>query len=170
MGGLISGMAIGYAFVPGLKKKDDPIMENILIAVLSVVIVIGSAFVCKSITPFEIKKYDESMSEFASTEQMALQAFNMPQDTPRSRLLYEIEHRSIYYWKENIKLINKADSLYLPDAVHERNKKILRYCKLRLEHSLVVLRAIEEDTNKYQTQIEDLNQKIEAIVSELTGK
>lgn len=170
LGGLISGMAIGYAFVPGLKKKDDPIMENILIAVLSVVIVIGSAFVCKSITPFEIKKYDESMSEFASTEQMALQAFNMPQDTPRSRLLYEIEHRSIYYWKENIKLINKADSLYLPDAVHERNKKILRYCKLRLEHSLVVLRAIEEDTNKYQTQIEDLNQKIEAIVSELTGK
>lgn len=170
LGGLLSGMVIGYAFVPGLKKKDDPVMDNILIAVLSVVIVIGSAFIYKSITPFDIKQYEKGMNEFASTEQMALQAFTMPDDTPRARLLYELEHRSIYYWNENIRLINDLDRLYLPEPVHQRNKKVLHYCKLRVEHSQVVLRAIAEDTDIYKTQIEGLNRKIEAIVSELTGK
>lgn len=170
LGGLLSGMVIGYAFVPGLKKKDDPVMENILIAVLSIVIIVGSAFVYKSITPFEIKQYNTGMHEFASTEQMALQAFKMPENTPRGRLLYELEHRSIYYWNENIKLVNNLDRLYLPEPLHERNKKILRYCQLRVEHSQVVFRAVTEDTDIYRSQIEDLNRRIEAIVSELTGK
>lgn len=169
IGGLLSGLVIGYAFFPGLKKNDDPIMDHLLVAVLSVLVLLGSSFVYKSIKPYEVSRYEERMKEFAQTEMMALEMFKLPDNTPRSRLLYEIEYRGIYYWNENLKLIEEADRLYLPEVIHARNKNIMEYCKLRIEHCNVLYRAVEENTDQYKTQIELLNKKIETMINRLGG-
>ncbi|MBL7969567.1 MAG: rhomboid family intramembrane serine protease [Prolixibacteraceae bacterium] len=169
LGGLLSGIVIGYAFVPGLKKKDDQVMDSILVAVLTVLVLLGSSLVYKNIKPYEVSRYDERMKEFAQTEMEALEIYNLPEGTPNSRLLYEIEYRGIYYWNENLKLVEEVDRLYLPEVIHQRNEKLRQYCKLRLEHCTVLFHAVKENTNNYQTQLELLNKKIEALINELKG-
>ncbi len=170
IGGLVSGIILGYTFIPSIKKSDDPILESALIGIVIFGIAIGSAFFIRNIRPYEIKEYDKGMQEFATWEKMALGFYQLPPDTPRSRMLYEVGTNSVYYWQVNEKLINELDRLYLPQAVHERNQKLLNYCQLRIQFCRVLYKAIDEETNTYGTLIDELNQKIEASLNDLTGE
>jgi rhomboid protease GluP len=170
LGGLISGIVIGYAFVPSLKKNDDSKFKYALIAIFSVIIIFVSAMVYKNIAPYELTKYEARMKEFVAYESMALEMYKMPENTTNERLLNEIKTRSLYYWEANIKLLNEVDLLNLPNAFHEKNKKLLHYCELRVNSCNLIYKAIEEDTENYKAQIEEINKQIEAIINELTGK
>lgn len=170
LGGLISGIVIGYTFIPSLKRNEDLKLKYTLVAILSAVIIFASTLVYSNITSYDFTKYDAKMKEFVACESMALEMFKMPENTSDEVLLKEIKTRSLYYWKENIKLISEAELLNLPRSIHERNKKMLKYCELRVSNCKLFCKAIEENTDIYQTQIEDSNRQIESIISELTGK
>lgn len=167
IGGLISGIIIGYSFVPSIKDKENVKFKYFIIAILSAFIFLTSSRVYKNITYFELTKYDEGMKEFVTLESMALEMFKMPEDTPNEVILHEIETRSLYYWDKNIKLINELDRLNLPELIHEKNKKLLKYCELRVEICHLIYNAIEEDTEKYKPQIENLSKQINIIINEL---
>lgn len=170
IGGLLSGLLIGYSFVPGLKRSDNSNFKYILTAGLSVVFLIGSVLVYKNIAPYEIDKYESKMKEFALKESMALEIYRMSEGTPKEEILREINTRSIYYWNENLTVIKEMDLLNIPDELHVRNKKLTTYCKLRIKSCELISRAVDEDTDKYKEQIDDNDKLIEAIITELTGK
>lgn len=170
IGGLVSGILIGYSFYPSLKNEDDKKLKHGLVIAFSIIIVIISSIVYSNITPFEIEKYDKKMKDFVACESMALEMYKMGDNVPDERLLHEVKTRSIYYWEKNIKLINEVEQLYLPTPVHERNKVLLHYCELRLKSCELICKLLEEQNNIYESQLEDINKEIEKIVKELTGK
>jgi hypothetical protein len=55
----------------------------------------------------------------------------------------------------------------LPDKIDEKNKKLLKYCELRVNNCELFCKAIEEKTDIYRTQIEDSNKQIESIINQL---
>lgn len=169
IGGLLSGLVIGYAFVPSLKQFENKAIKFSTIGALTVVLLISSFTVYKSL-PNDIAKYDVKMKEFVSMESMALEVYNLPEGTPNEKILSEIKDRGLYYWNENIKLIDGFKDLDLPLPIRARNTKLKEYCELRIKSYELIYKAIEEDTDKYQNEINEYNQKIEKIISELTGK
>ena len=169
IGGLISGLIIGYAFIPSLKKSDNSALKFLTIGVLSLVLLVSSIAVCKSL-PNDIGKYDEKMKEFVAMESMALEVFSLPAYTPNEKILYELKDRGIYYWNENLKLIESFKELDLPKPIKERNAKLKEYCELRVKSYELYYKSISEDTDQYETEINDYNNKIEMIIKELTGK
>jgi rhomboid protease GluP len=110
------------------------------------------------------------MKEFASKESMALEMYKIPEGTSKENILREIDTRSIYYWNENLKVVKEMDLLNIPDELHERNKKLTEYCELRIKACELISRAVDEDTDKYKGQIEDVNKQIESIITELNGQ
>jgi rhomboid protease GluP len=168
IGGLISGLIIGYAFVPSLKKHDNAILKSLTIGILSVILLISSFTVYKSL-PNDIGKYNEKMNTFIAMESMALEVFSLPGGTPTEKILYELKDRGIYYWNENLKLIESLNDLDLPQPIKERNVKLKEYCELRIKSYELYYKAISENTDKYQMEINDYNNKIETIIKELTG-
>ncbi len=167
IGGLISGLIIGYAYVPGLKKPESVKINYGTIGLLSI-LVLASSFMLDRTLPNDIARYDEGMQKFASMESMALEVYNLPENTPREKLLTEIKERGIYYWNENIKLIDSFVELDLPDEIIIRNKKLREYCELRIKSYEVIYKAIDEDTDRYREEIDDYIRKIETIISDLT--
>ena len=85
-------------------------------------------------------------------------------------LLYEIKERGIYYWNENINLLNDLDKLNLPDAIHERNKELLDYCDLRIKSYNCIYNQVEQNTDIYQDSIQYYDKQIEVIIDRLKGK
>lgn len=170
IGGLISGIVIGYSFVPSLKRKADLKIKYAIITALSAIIIFASTLVYKNIAPYEFAKYDDKIKEFVVFESMAMEMYKMPENTSDEKFLHEIKTRSLYYWNENIKLINEVDLLNLPEPVHERNKKLLEYCEIRVKSCNLIYKAVEEKTDNYRIQIEDLNSQIEAIINKLSEK
>ncbi|MCL2131504.1 MAG: rhomboid family intramembrane serine protease [Lentimicrobiaceae bacterium] len=167
IGGLISGLMIGYAFVPSLKKNDNLALKLLTIGILSVVLLVFSFAVCKSLQN-DIGKYYKKMEEFDAMQSMAVEVFYLSEDTPKEKILYELKERGIYYWNENIKLLESLNDLNLPQSIRERNAKLKEYCELRIKSYELYYKATSEETDRYEMEINDYNNKIEAIVKELT--
>jgi rhomboid protease GluP len=188
IGGLISGLIIGYGLYPSLKKRTEEYQEydfkKISILVLSVIILFSCYLVYiqipadvekkflteKDMEKYDIAKYNAKMKEFASTESMAMEAFYMPKETSKEQLLNEIKNRGIYYWNDNIQLVNEVETFNLPLSLHKRNKLLLEYCNLRIKCYELMYKKVENETDLLDSQINVYNTKIDSIVSLISGK
>lgn len=166
IGGLISGLIIGYSYYPSLIKPNK-ILKPITIGILVVVFSISSFAIVKNTTS-DIGKYDKDMQEFVMLEQKALGIYRLPQNTNDEQILFEIKNNGIKSWEESLKLIEKADAYDLPDALHLKNARLKEYCQLRLKSYKAIQNALEEKTSKYDNEINGYNMEIEKIINELT--
>ena len=82
------------------------------------------------------------MKDFIEMEKLALEIYSRANYEPKEDLLYNIKDRGIYYWNENINLINEVDKLNLHDEIHQRNSKIKLYCELRIKSFQLIYKAI----------------------------
>lgn len=169
IGGLLAGLIIGYAFVPSLKQHENRMVKFLTVGALSVALLVSSFTAYKSL-PNDIGKYEKEMKRFVVMESMALEVYKLPEGTPNEKLLSEIKEKGLYYWNENKKLIEGFKNLDLPLSIRTRNRQLEEYCELRIKSYELIYRAIEEDTDKYENEINEYNQKIEKLITELTGK
>ncbi len=165
IGGLISGLVIGYAYFPGLKKAKDIKLKYITIGILSVVILSVSVITYNQI-PNDIGKYESGMKEFSAMEEKAMEVYKLPENISNEKILSEVKN-GLHYWDESIKLLNELDRLNLPEEIHERNKKMLQYCDLRVKSYNLIYKTISENTNIYRQEIDECNNQIENIINEL---
>lgn len=168
IGGLLGGVAAGYAFVPSLKKSRSESIKLSTIGLLTAIVFASSFVVYKSL-PNDVGKYDSEIKRFISMEEMALEVFSLPEDTPKEKLLSEIKDKGLFYWRENLKLIDSFKELDLPLEIRERNLKLREYCELRIKSYELIYKTVDEDTDMYENEINEYNQKIEAVINALTG-
>lgn len=166
IGGLLSGLLIGYAFVPSLKKPEAKNIKYSTIGIVGVLILCSSFVVYKSI-PNDIQEYDNAMKKFVEMENLALDAYRITPETPKDQILTLLKDKGIYYWKENIKLLNKLDSLKLPNEFYERNKVLKHYCELRIKSYELIYKTISEKTKKYEVEITNYDAEIRAIITNM---
>lgn len=169
IGGLVGGLLIGYALIPGLKRPDN---KNFTFGTLGflAMLVIAFSFIVYQKLPNDVSIYDKKMDEFAAMESKALEVYNLPPDTPTDQLLSQIKDTGIYYWNENIKLINGFDKLELPAEIRTRNKILKNYCELRIKSYELIYKAIDEDSEQYKTQIEDYDKQIMEAIKKLNAE
>jgi rhomboid protease GluP len=167
IGGLISGIIIGYAFYPSLKKPGELRMELTTTLAL-ILVVVASGFLVYRSLPNNIVEYDRKMEEFARLESLALELYQLPANASDEQILKEINTRGIYYWNQCVDLISEADRSDLPEIIHLRNKKLLEYCNLRIKSYELITKAITEQTSFYDTQIEACVNDIETVIEELS--
>jgi rhomboid protease GluP len=166
IGGLVGGLVIGYAYIPSLQEDEDGTLKFGTVGGLVMLVFIFAFFAFKKI-PNDIGLYNEKMKHFTEMESMALEIFKLPPSTPNDKILSEIKNRGIYYWNENINLIDSFDNMNLPEGIKERNKLIKEYCELRIQSYQLLYVAIAENTNLYKPQLDSLNTKIEEKMSAL---
>lgn len=166
IGGLIGGLLVGYAFVPSLENNGNKRILSGTIAILSFFVLVASLTIYKKL-PNTALIYETNMKRFFAQEQMALEVYRMRPNT-KKELLHEIRTRVIYYWNENIDIIHELEQLDLPDLLQERNKQLLLYCKLRIEHYESVYNAISEDKlDQKKSQLEKQAKEIEDKITEI---
>ncbi len=166
LGGLISGVIIGYSFYPGLVKPK-PKLKYITIGLLTIFVALFSFLVSQNITS-DIAKYDKDMELFAELEQKALGVLQQPETATEQQILDEIQNNGIKNWEKSLILLENADKYDLPDVIHDRNAKLIEYCKLRIKSYNTMVKAITENTNKYDDEIKNYNSQIEKIIKELS--
>ena len=166
IGGLAAGIIMGYSFYPSLTKPRELNLKYLTVVLLTI-LVMSTSFIVYNQTPNDIGKYDEKMKEFAELESQALEVYNKDGNTTSEELLDELKDHGIYNWKESVKIIDEADKLDLPEELHSRNRKLIEYCQLRIDSYELLYKTIEENTDRYQSAIQDYNSKIESLIKEL---
>jgi rhomboid protease GluP len=170
IGGLLSGLIIGYALIPSLKRPNVFRLELNTILLLTLFIFFTSFMVYHK-TSHDFEKYDTEIKAFVRNESQALEIYSLPADITDDEAMYEIKDRGIYYWNENIKLITELDKLNLPEVLHERNATLKEYCELRIKCYELIYKGVQEgDKNKYEADIQPLSKRIEHIIKTLHGE
>jgi rhomboid protease GluP len=167
IGGLLSGIIIGYMFIPGLKRPHNGGLKTLPISIATSLVLISILIVYKKL-PNDIGKYDTLMKQFVINEQKALAILSQNGDgKTKRRMAYELKYEGVQIWDEEIKVISEAEKLDIPNKFHQRNKKLKQYCLLRIKSYNLIYKFIDENTYKYQPQIDSCNQQIVAILDDL---
>jgi rhomboid protease GluP len=167
IGGLVTGLVIGYAYYPSLYKPAAINIKYITVGLLSILILCTSFVVYHNI-PDDFAKYKVYMQEFADKEQLALTVFKLPLNTPKDEILIALNEKGIKNWQANLQIVNKMDQLDdMPPAIFGRSDKLRKYCKLRIKCYEYISKDIDENSTKYQVSIDSCNTQIEAIINDL---
>ena len=167
IGGLISGILIGYVFLPSIQKFNDVKIKFATITGTTLLVLLSSFFVFKNLNN-DIGKYEQAMERFGELEDKALMLYKLPNSSTDEDYLYEINTNGIKFWNESIVLLDSLSELSLPDHLQLKNKKLIEYCETRLKTYQLIYNAIKEETEIYNEEIDNLNSKIEAIIEELS--
>jgi rhomboid protease GluP len=165
IGGLIAGIIIGYAFVPSLKQKQNLRLKYATMAILTTILLISSAIIYNSL-PNDFAIYQSKLKKFIVIESMALKVYRLPKGTPQKEILSEIKDRDLYYWNEDLKLVESFKNLNLPPIIREKNRKLKEYSELRIKSYKLIYKDVKENTNKYLPQIKKYNREIEKLLNE----
>jgi len=166
VGGLLSGFIIGYLYYPSLSKADNKGLE-----VLSVMSIAFLTLICCAVTYYRIPNifatYEKKMKNFAIKESMALEVLQMPKNTAKDVLMSELKDRGIYYWNENIQVINSADSLDLPEPYKVHDNMLKKYCLLRIDSYNLLYNQLQDSTSVRSATIDSVNHEITQIIDDL---
>jgi len=166
IGGLISGLVIGYAYYFSLKDPAALKLKYVTIALLFIV-VFSTSFVVYHKMPNDYAKYDTYMKEFSTNEQEALSVFKMPSNASNSDILTALKDNGVNNWKKNLKVIDSIDKLDLPVVFRVRDDKLRQYCKLRITSYNYIAEDIATNSKKYRSAIDSCNTQLQALVDSL---
>jgi rhomboid protease GluP len=165
IGGLISGIVVGYAFYPGLVKQHQFFWQLLVSSVLGIMIFFLTVNTLKSL-PNDMGVYDRKMKQFTESENRALQVLKPEKTDTKEMILNKIKIQGIDLWERDLQLLNDVKNLDIPAQMKERNLKLAQYCRLRIEQYNLFYKDVEgsgTDTAK----IGEVNRKINQMISEL---
>jgi len=169
IGGLISGLIIGYAYYPSLKKPDLLNLKYITVIALLVATLTTSFVIYYQIPSDGIAEYETKMRDFAKKERTALAVFN-GEKRSESQMLLDIKDKGLVNWNEGLKLVNEADKLNIPQQLKDRNDTVKQYCLLQIKKYGLLYKALKENTLQYDKSIDACNDSIAAIIKSLNPK
>lgn len=195
VGGLISGLVVGFALYRSLVEPDETEIKYGTTAWLCIGAV-AIAAAANALTPVNSPKFEDDYSRYASEENygldesqidttplhdyrsemerfksmeaMALETYRLSPRLSKEDKLNEIKNRGIYYWNENIVLVKRVDEMALPERLHQRNKLLLEYCEWRIKACNLMYDAVETDTNPFNNGLDSCEARIAVLLAELS--
>jgi rhomboid protease GluP len=147
IGGLLSGLAIGFAFIPGLTHPEDHRLRGIPLTIATLVVLIACTATIK-LMPDDFAAYNRRMEDFATHEEAALAFYRLPDDATKENCLTAIRDSGLRNWDQCILLLNEAKKLDLPKNLEDRIGKLQDYCDLRIGSYNYMYRQMQAGADK----------------------
>ncbi|WDF55613.1 rhomboid family intramembrane serine protease [Mucilaginibacter sp. KACC 22063] len=169
LGGLVSGLLIGYLYWPALRRPDDTRVNRLVIGGAMILILSLSAFTYIVLSRSDRVIYFKRMESFYQLEEKALKVVGQEDNKNSDALLPDLQ-QGISYWQEGISLINESDKLNVSSSIHSKNRQLIKYCQLRIKSYQITYYAYQNGTYPDQKQVFEINQQIKEVMNELSSR
>lgn len=166
IGGLLSGLVVGYVYYPSLKRADASRLKIAAIGGVALVVTGLAIYAVRSI-PNDIGTYDAKMEVFQTNDRMAIAAVGLQGDTDDAQLKRALENTAIPRMKSNLGILAEVEALNLPDVIKPRNAMLRNYTELRLKTFELMHWAASDSTAQYQQQMDDYMKQTDSLLTEL---
>lgn len=164
IGGLITGLILGYLYFFLIRKTKQPVFYSVAGAALIGIVIIIAGF--RNMDNVETD-FGRVMEHAATYEEQGLEVFKHMEKGGDLFLIKKLGEETIPAWETYQKEINKLDALKLPPNLIIKKDLLKEYAALRLKFFLLLQKTLKEDTNQYETELKDLNERVAAILEEL---
>jgi rhomboid protease GluP len=169
IGGLISGLLMGYAFMPSLRHPDNARRQWITPVFISIVVISIATIAYLNLSKSDRFVYAKRIAGFNQIEDSALTALKDADYKPDDTLLEGLQ-QGLVYWNKGISLVKELDHLKLSERLHERNRLLIQYCKLRIASYQILEQNIKEGKGHVTPQLEQINQQITSTIHQLPSR
>ncbi|RYD58415.1 MAG: rhomboid family intramembrane serine protease [Sphingobacteriales bacterium] len=166
IGGLLSGIVIGYLYVYAERQPNSNRLLYPMLAVLTAVTLSLTAIAYNRI-PNALAIYNKEMKTFSQNEVIAETAIQGTPIKTTSQKLKAIEQTSIPTWRQNAVLIESLGKLRFPEEIEKRNKLLGMYAALRIQSLEFEYKALKENTQQYAEPLASITRQMEQIKTSL---
>ncbi len=156
---------LGLDFHSGWKSAGI----GAIFMVILMILIAGTAFIAGDLSNsnFDTDTYDTELANFTNNESESLKVFG-EFETKSPRYLITKLTSGVELWKENIKTVKRLNAIEnLPEEFIQQNTILLEYCNLRIKHFNLIIKALNEETDKYADEIQNIGLSIEKKLKEL---
>jgi len=166
IGGLLGGLFMGYLFYPVLKNPQEKTIRNsVSIGAALLVLIIGSIVYIS--LDNDVLTFQKGVEEFSKKEKLALEVFDLPDGTDKKVRMKKLKY-GMRLWFEGVAITKQANRLKLPPFFRNQNSLLQKYCYSRINTYNFICKSIEEnDAQKYQSLIEQYNERTEQIIEQI---
>lgn len=169
IGGFVSGIIIGYLFYyfHFRKKLARAGGTRISIEVMLITGLLLFYYLKKNgrDDSFEFEKAVMRLNQIevnAMTQMQQLQSAKTNNEAAQF-----LKDKALPEWKHFQKEIMKTDAYTLDDEFKQKRKLLSNYAQLRIRQTELIYKSMQEQTDKYNPEIDEVSDKIERIIDQL---
>ncbi|MBP7554677.1 MAG: rhomboid family intramembrane serine protease [Chitinophagaceae bacterium] len=172
IGGLLSGLLIGYGYYFSLRrqKEDKPrnLIPDLVIAIVTIATTVSYLNVNKrAIVRDDSEAFFKKMEHFSILESMALEAMQPSDTASQQTFMNELRKTALTNWADCVNLMDETENMALPENLINTRTQMKQYASQRVQQTLLYIRALEENSNTYDRQMDSLRSEIDKTVNEL---
>ena len=186
VGGLLSGIVIGFIFYPVLKEKENKGKTNIALAgIAAATILVAWSYLnspgnkidselrqkaLREISDLEFadaEKYSAKIKVFQELETEALAPFNQTPPLNDTALSQKLSTVSTEKWNRALSLLEETKNYDISEKQKRLTELLIAYVNARLEEIKVIERSISEGKIENNIQLGEINKKIGDMLQKL---
>ena len=166
IGGLISGIVIGYLYFLALRKPQSVQLNNGILALVIAACLTASVIIYKKI-PNDIAVYEEKMKNFSANENAALAFFKLTANATKEDSLAALTKTGIANWQADLKIVNDIKQLHIPARLKGQADSLINYCNYRIASYGLMYKAVNEESAQYKDSISYYDSRLEEVINSL---
>lgn len=167
LGGLLAGATMTLILLPGLQRPYNVKLGiGTGIAASAVALLVAGILVGSS--PEYYARYDALMQEFSQNEARGMEVYKLPANTSPAATLQLMETEGLLFWQDNLHILDQVEAIEgLPNHLRERTRLLRNYCRLRVSTMKLIARAIQENTSRYDPDIDENERALEQLLERI---
>ena len=149
-----------------MQSKKNVITYLVIVGAIAVMIA-GVLFFRQKEKPTvntnDTEKFSRAVEHFNVLEEIALDAMRLTDTTTKENFLLNLKKTALMDWAECVNVLDIAEKLDLPPQVENYRIHLIEYSNHRLQQTLLLIKASEEETEKYRGSIDSVQKKINAV-------
>ena len=162
IGGLLSGMLIGFVFYLELSGKIN--IRKSMSAVLITILTIAGTLYFLTNYKSDAVRIDQLQNEFFVLQDSAINSLIESEKLIGAARKEKLLNVTLPTWKKNLENLNEMETLSMSSSKKAEQQGIKKYVQLRIEETELLIKAADAPPGTYDNEIEEIGKKINEAV------
>jgi len=168
IGGFVAGMVVGYLFYFFHYKRNLARAGGTRISIE--ILLITGLFVFFYLWrngKDDTLRFEKEVMKLNQIELKAMTQMQQLQSKTNEEAAIVLRDSALPQWRHFQKEIMKTDVYRLDDEFKQKRKLLSKYAQLRVKQTELIYKSINEGTEKYNAEIDEVSDKIDTIINRL---
>ena len=164
IGGLLSGMIIGFSFYLELSGKIN-VRKSFLSLLIVALTIIGTAYFLNNYKTDAVR-VEKLLKEFFTLQDKALQSAKVTGTMSASEYKESLTSKTLPAWRTNLENLNEMETLNMTGTMQKYQQHLKKYVQLRIEQTDLLIKAQDAPPGTYTSELNEVENKIMEVLKE----
>ena len=163
IGGLLSGMLIGFIFYLELSGKIN-IKKPVATVLITILTTAGTWYFLTNYKS-DVVRIDQLQKRFFVLQDSALNSLTESERLTGTERKEKLVNVTLPIWRKNLDNLNEMELLSMTAPMKSEHQRLKQYVQLRIEETELLIKAADAPAGTYDNEIKQIGQKISEAVN-----